>query len=128
MTNKTSITVNHQELAKWRVIKAEVERDSGKSLSWEQFLDHVIHSFQHIDQIPVARMAQERDEETDETVQIVKDDALTLEVAAMTGHRAHLSEETCDLIAEMVADKVIEKLGRLDSGQTEGSSVVKPGD
>ena len=122
MTQKTSITVNHQELAKWRVVKAEVERDSGHSLSWEQFLDVVISSFRQIDQVPVARMAQD----LDETVELEPDDEFTLEVAAMTGSRASLSEVTCELIAEMVADKVadklIDKLRMLDSAKSEEES------
>ncbi len=118
MTQKTSITVNHQELAKWRVVKAEVERDSGHSLSWEQFLDVVISSFRQLDQVPVATMAQD----LDEAEQLEPDDEFTLKVAAMTGSRAILSEVTCELIAEMVADKLIDKLRMLDSAKSEVES------
>ena len=61
----------------------------------------------------IAEMTQNERPMTDEEMAkagIEPDDAMTLEMAGLTGGRAHLSEETIDTIAERVAEKVMSKL------------------
>jgi hypothetical protein len=62
---------------------------------------------------PIAEMIQDNEPLTEDELAesgLVRDDAMTLELAAMTGGQAHLSEETIEAIAERVAEKVMSQL------------------
>ena len=67
--------------------------------------------------VPVAHMAQEDKESAEELgeADLIPADAVTLEVAAMTGSAAALSEETIEAIAQRVAEKVMSMLAEIES-------------
>ena len=114
MENRISITVDRDQVANWRVVKAQVSRDSSQSLTWGEFFDIVVGSYERPSESRFVQMAQELPEgEEVPGVTAVPDDAMTLEVAAMTGSAARLTEETCELIAEKVAEKIVERLKAL---------------
>ncbi len=120
MENRISITVERDQVAEWRVAKAMASRDTGQSLTWGDFFDMLVGSYEQSSEPHTAHMAQklpEGEEEAEFTV--VPDDAMTLEVAAMTGSAAMLTEETCELIAEKAAEKIVERLKSQNLGLTE---------
>ena len=114
MENPVTITLDRAQVAEWRVAKAMASRDTGKSLTWGEFFGIVVGSYEQSSKPRFVQMAQELPEgEESAGVIAVPDDALTLEVAAMTGSAARLTEETCELIAEKVAEKIVERLKAL---------------
>ncbi len=114
MENPVTITLDKAQVAEWRVAKAMASRDTGQSLTWGDFFDMLVGSYGQSSKPRVVHMAQELPEGEEEAEVIaVPDDALTLEVAAMTGTAARLTEETCELIAEKVAEKIVERLKAL---------------
>ena len=111
MENPVTITLDKAQVAEWRVAKAMASRDTGQSLTWGGFFDMLVGSYEQSSEPRFVRMEQELPEGEEEAEVIaVPDDALTLEVAAMTGTAARLTEETCELIAEKVAEKIVERL------------------
>ena len=116
-----TITFDRVQVADWRVTKATASRDHGQSLTWGDFFDMLVASYEQPSPPLVAHMAQDlpSSEEEPDDVTLVPDDALTLEVAALMGSKANLTEETCELIAEKVADKIMERLKALEQGLTE---------
>ena len=120
MENRISITVDRDHVAEWRIANAQASRDIGQSLTWGDFFDMLVDSYEQSSEPRTAHMGQERPEGEEESeYTVVPDDAMTLAVAAMTGSAAGLTEETCELIAEKVAEKIVERLKSLNLGLTE---------
>ncbi len=120
MDNPVTITFDRAQVAEWRVAKAMASRDRGRSLTWGDFFDTLVGSYEQSRQPLVVRMEQELPGgEEPLGVEAVPHDAMTLEVAAMTGSAAKLTEETCELIAEKVAEKIVERLRALSWGPAE---------
>ncbi len=120
MENPVTITLDRAQVAEWRVAKAMASRDTGQSLTWGDFFDMLVGSYEKSEESRLAHMGQEIPEGEEEAEFIaVRDDAVTLAVAAMTGSAASLTEETCELIAERVAEKIVERLKSLNLGLTE---------
>ena len=120
MENPVTITLDRAQVAEWRVAKAMASRDTGQSLTWGDFFDMLVGSYEQSSERQVAHMAQDvpGDEEVPD-VTLVPDDAMTLKVAPMTGSAARLTEETCESIAEKVAEKIVERLRALSWGRAE---------
>ena len=116
MENPVTITLDRAQVAEWRVAKAMASRDTGQSLTWGDFFDMLVGSYEQSSEPRIAYMGQELPKAE---FTVVPDDAMTLKVAAMTGSAAALSEETCELIAEKVAEKIVERLKSLNLGLTE---------
>ena len=113
MENPVTITLEQAQVAEWRVAKAMASRDAGKSLTWGDFFAMLVGSYQQPSEPLIAHMEQEQPEgEEAADVTAVPDDA-------MTGSGAILSEETCELIAEKVAEKIMERMEALNLGQAE---------
>ena len=120
MENPVTITLDRAQVAEWRVAKATASRDTGQSLTWGDFFDMLVGSYEQSSEPHVAQMGQELPEGEEEAeFTVVPDDAMTLKVAAMIGTAAELTEETCELIAEMVAEKIVERLKSMNLGLTE---------
>ena len=120
MENPVTVTLEQAQVAEWRVAKAMASRDAGKSLTWGDFFAMLVGSYQQPSEPLIAHMEQEQPEgEEAADVTAVPDDAMTMAVAAMTGSGAILSEETCELIAEKVAEKIMERMEALNLGQAE---------
>ena len=113
-----SIGVELDKLAELRAVKQEWERRSGRSFRWGDFLMMLVTLHQAADTVEslpqqeVAEMHQHETVTEEQLAQmgVYQDDALTLEVAALTGGRAALSEETVDAIATKVAESVVRQL------------------
>ena len=115
MENPVTITLDKAQVAEWRVAKAMASRDTSRSLTWGDFFDMLVGSYEQSSEPRVARMAQELPEREEMArVIAVPDDALTVEVAALPCRSSQLTEETCELIAEKVAEKIAERLKDLD--------------
>ena len=120
MENPVTITLDRAQVAEWRVAKAMASRDTGQSLTWGDFFDMLVGSYEQSSEPRIAYMGQELPKGEDEAeFAVLPDDAMTLAAAAMTGSAAALSEETCELIAEKVAEKIVERLKSLNLGLTE---------
>ncbi len=120
MENPVTITLDRAQVAEWRVAKAMASRDTGQSLTWGDFFDMLVGSYEQSEEPRIAHMGQgipEGDEEAEFTV--VPDDAMTLEVAAMTESASPQNEETWELIARMIAEKIVERLKSQNLGLTE---------
>ena len=111
MENTVTITLGRAQVAEWRVAKAMASRDSGQSFTWGEFFAMLVGLYEQQPEPLAAQMAEDlRESDEESEVELIRDDALTMEVAAMTGAAANLTEETCELIAEKVAEIVVVRL------------------
>lgn len=119
--DSVTITFDRAQVADWRITKATASRDSGKSFTWGDFFDMLVASYEWPPEPLVAHMAQDPPSVEDAPdVTLIPNDALTLEVAEMMGGRAaSLTDATCELIAEKVAEKIMERLKAFDQGLSE---------
>ena len=125
-----SIWIELDKLAALRAVKAEWERRSGGSFRWGDFLMMLITLHEapgagiEEEQVPVAEMHQD-EPLTDEQLAamgVQPDDAMTLEMAALAGTKADLSEGTIEALATKVAERV---LGQLEEKGQPGRDAKK---
>ena len=115
--NYSSIGIDRTQLAELQAVKQRWEDRARRRFRWGDFLMMLLAVNERNEprmsqeSLVVAEMHQDDEPLSGEQLAgagLVRDDAMTLEVATMTGGRAHLSEETIEAIAEKVAAKLLE--------------------
>lgn len=101
-----SIGVELGQLAELRNVKSEWENRAGRKFRWGDFLMMLLTLQQGV--AGVAEMGQEHEPATQEEL-----DSLGVELEEWPGIPITLSEQDQERIAELITEKVVNRLGRL---------------
>ena len=115
----SSIGIEREHLDRLRAVKRRWEDLAANKFRWGDFLMLLVSLQESQEPVQHVVMGQDLNKEPEEGAPAwEKDDAMTLEVAAMVGGAASLSEGSIEAIAERVVEKLMERFPDL-LGNTE---------
>lgn len=110
----TTIMMDKETVSQMRELKASVERWTGRSLSWGDFIKVLLAVYQARTDpragpgVLMAEMHQGKPMSEEELAEAgwEPDDQLTLQLGAALGKEVSLSRASCEAVAELVAEKL----------------------
>lgn len=105
MRDQANIPLRKAQYQRFLAVKAEVEQESGRPITWAEFLDRLFQLYAE-SKGHLVEMHQEPGGHEASRGEAAFDEPMTLEVGAALGHPVYLSDETCERIAESLAAKL----------------------